>query len=57
MTLKTSEINIRAPFILTEKEAGLYYMYGTTDKTCWRGPGEGFDCYRSRDLEHWERRI
>ncbi|MGI9277058.1 MAG: glycoside hydrolase family 43 protein [Endozoicomonas sp.] len=54
MLLNTSEINIRDPFILTENESGYYYMYGTTDKTCWRGPGVGFDCYRSRDLNEWE---
>lgn len=49
--MKTSEVNIRDPFILTHE--GKYYMYGTRSKTCW-GPADGFDCFISEDLENWE---
>lgn len=48
------EIQIRDPFVLTMKEKGRYYLYGTTDKNPWNSPGEGFDAYSSEDLEHWE---
>ena len=46
-----SHIQIRDPFIL--KHAGYYYMYGSTDKNIWYGPGTGFDVYKSTDLENW----
>lgn len=52
--MKTSEIQIRDPFIVPMADEGLYYMFGTTDKNCWLPPGSGFDCYKSRDLEEWE---
>jgi beta-xylosidase len=52
MTL--SEIQIRDPFVLPVKEESAYYLFGTTDKNAWSGPVTGFDCYRSRDLVHWE---
>ena len=53
--LKREEIRIRDPFILTDKEAGCYYMYGTTDlvdgslAACPR-----FSVYKSYDLESFE---
>jgi beta-xylosidase len=50
--MKTSEIQIRDPFILPVRP--YYYLYGTTDANCWGGPGEGFNCFRSTDLENWE---
>lgn len=43
------DIRIRDPFFL--KENGEYYLYGTTDVNTWEGNGEGFDCYRSKDLK------
>ena len=53
--LKREEIRIRDPFILTDKNAGCYYMYGTTNLH------EGslvaypkFSVYKSYDLEHFE---
>ena len=49
--MKTSEINIRDPFVLTDD--GRYYLYGTRGATCW-GPADGFDVYVSTDLENWE---
>ena len=52
--MKTSEINIRDPFILTHN--GKYYMYGTRAKNTWeKQPLEklGFDVYISTDLENW----
>lgn len=50
--LKTNEIQIRDPYVLVHN--GEYYLYGTTDKNCWSEHGEGFDSYKSRDLENWE---
>ncbi|GAB4579483.1 MAG: glycoside hydrolase family 43 protein [Anaerolineales bacterium] len=52
--MKTSEIQIRDPFIFPHQEEKVYYLFGTTDKNCWKGPGQGFDCYKSEDLNHWE---
>lgn len=52
--MKTSEIQIRDPYIYVDKEERAYYMFGTTDKDCWHGPGQGFDCYKSKDLQAWE---
>ncbi|GAA2011012.1 glycoside hydrolase family 43 protein [Microbacterium ulmi] len=52
-TLRLAGIQIRDPFVLTVAETGTYYLFGSTDKDIWRGPAEGFDCYRSADLEQW----
>lgn len=51
---KREAIQIRDPFVLPVQKQGRYYLFGTTDSDCWRGPGIGFDCYRGTDLEHWE---
>ncbi len=48
--MKTDEINIRDPYIMVQD--GMYYMYGTRSETCW-GMAEGFDCYKSCDMENW----
>ncbi len=45
--MKTSEVNIRDPYILLYD--GKYYLYGTRSDQCW-GPADGFDCYVSDDL-------
>ena len=53
--LKREKIRIRDPFILTDREAGCYYMYGTTDLedgTLHARPR--FSVYKSRDLESFE---
>lgn len=53
--LKREDIRIRDPFILTDKEAGCYYMYGTTDLeegTLHAYPR--FSVYKSYDLESFE---
>ena len=52
--MKTCDIQIRDPFIVSEAPERCYYLFGTTDTTCWGGPGVGFDCYRSTDLNEWE---
>ncbi|MCA9977226.1 MAG: family 43 glycosylhydrolase [Anaerolineales bacterium] len=52
--MKTSDIQIRDPYIYTDQQEKMYYMFGTTDQDCWRGPGQGFDCYKSNDLQQWE---
>ena len=49
--MKTTEINIRDPYILVHE--GKYYLYGTRSATCW-GPADGFDCYVSEDKENWD---
>ncbi len=49
--MHTSKIQIRDPFIL--KYANQYYMFGSTDKNIWHGPGTGFDVYVSSSLEDW----
>lgn len=48
-TLKTSEINVRDPFVLVYD--GKYYMYGTGLA------GSGYGCVVSEDLENWSQRI
>jgi arabinan endo-1,5-alpha-L-arabinosidase len=52
--MKTREIQIRDPYIYPDQESRTYYMFGTTDEDCWHGPGQGFDCYSSKDLLEWE---
>ena len=49
--MKTEQINVRDPYVLLH--GGTYYLYGTRSATCW-GEADGFDCYTSSDLEHWE---
>jgi hypothetical protein len=52
--LKREDIRIRHPFILTDRERGCYYMYGTTALS--RGTLRArntFSVYRSEDLEHF----
>jgi len=51
--MKTLDIQIRDPFIFPNLTENIYYMFGTTDQNCWKGPGDGFDCYKSKDLEEW----
>jgi arabinan endo-1,5-alpha-L-arabinosidase len=53
-TMQLSEIQIRDPFVFPFVPTQTYYLFGTTDKNCWSGPGVGFDCYSSRDLETWD---
>lgn len=52
--MKTEDIQIRDPYVYADQHEKTYYMFGTTDKNCWRGPGQGFDCYRSNDLREWD---
>lgn len=49
--MKREEVNIRDPFVMVYKNT--YYLYGTRSATCW-GKADGFDCYKSKDLENWE---
>jgi GH43 family beta-xylosidase len=53
--LKKEDIRIRDPFILTDKENGCYYMYGTTallpDKL---RTSASFSVYKTHDLENFE---
>jgi len=52
--INTADIQIRDPYIICDRKTAHYYMFGTTDKDCWQGPGVGFDGYVSRDLKTWE---
>lgn len=45
------QIQIRDPFVFVEKD--VYYLFGTTDRDPWN-QGVGFQCYRSRDLVHFD---
>lgn len=49
--MKTNEINIRDPFVLTHN--GKYYMYGTRGSECWADEAYGLDVYVSDNLETW----
>jgi arabinan endo-1,5-alpha-L-arabinosidase len=51
--MKKSDIQIRDPFVLPLPDEGRYLLFGTTDPNAWSGPGLGFDCFESRDLEKW----
>ena len=48
--MKTSEINIRDPFVLYEK--GKFYLYGTKAKDFGKHTA-GFDVYISDNLREW----
>lgn len=53
--IKREEIRIRDPFILTDKESGCYYMYGTTAlKSGTLAAGNTFSVYKTYDLENFE---
>jgi arabinan endo-1,5-alpha-L-arabinosidase len=52
--MKICEIQIRDPYVYADQKEKTYYMFGTTDHDCWHGPGQGFDCYRSKDLRKWD---
>ncbi|GGH28787.1 glycoside hydrolase family 43 protein [Paenibacillus segetis] len=52
--MQTTEIQLRDPFILRVDDEQLYYLYGTTDANPWTGKGQGFQTYRSHDLNEWE---
>lgn len=51
--IKNKDIQIRDPFVFTNKQDGKYYLFGSTDKNIW-GKGTGFDVYVGNDLEQWE---
>jgi arabinan endo-1,5-alpha-L-arabinosidase len=52
--MKSSQIQIRDPFVLPLQSAKKYYLFGTTDKNCWNGEATGFDVYIGKDLQEWE---
>ena len=51
--ISTGDIKVRDPYIVTDRENGKYYLFGTTDTDPWEGRGEGFLVYEGEDLEHW----
>ena len=53
--IRREDIRIRDPFILTDREHGCYYMYGTTalyPRSL--GAYNSFTVYRTEDLEHFD---
>ncbi|MBQ9031579.1 MAG: family 43 glycosylhydrolase [Parasporobacterium sp.] len=50
--MKASEFSVRDPYILLHGDT--YYLYGTRSETAWSDYADGFDVYRSTDLENWE---
>ena len=53
--LKREEIRIRDPFILTDRERGCYYMYGTTAlEKGTLAARNTFSVYKTKDLESFE---
>ncbi len=50
----TSEIQIRDPFVVAQREHRRYLLFGTTDSDCWKGPALGFDVYIGHDLRRWD---
>jgi len=50
---RLDQIQIRDPFVVVEGD--VFYLFGSTDKDIWHGPGVGFDVYRAhgqvRDFE------
>jgi len=53
MDIKLSDINIRDPYIVPLPAEQRYLMFGTNGRNAWSGPGLGFDCFVSNDLENW----
>jgi len=47
--LKLTEIQIRDPFVLTDRQNQCYYLYGSTDRDIWN-TGISFQGYRSTNL-------
>ncbi len=47
-TVERSDLPIRDPFVLTDSTERTYYLFGTNRAH------EGYDGYKSKDLEHWE---
>ncbi len=52
--IKTNDIHIRDPFVVPVMEDKTYYLFGTTDENCLKGPGVGFNCFKSKNLSDWE---
>ncbi|RCW48486.1 glycoside hydrolase family 43 protein [Paenibacillus prosopidis] len=50
---RLSDIHLRDPFVLTDKNEKKYYLYGTLGVNVWEGPAIGFDVYVSSDLQEW----
>lgn len=55
--LKTADIPIRDPYILVDREQGVYYMYAQTGNRTKNSNGKkaGVEVYKSTDLQHWSK--
>ncbi len=52
--IKRNELRIRDPFILTDFEAGCYYMYGSINLPSSYATAPTFSVYKTYDLENFE---
>lgn len=52
--VKTEDLFIRDPFVVTVESEKIYYMYGTTRAMPDSHGRPCFQCYRSNDLKEWE---
>lgn len=52
-TVKTSDLHIRDPFIITDAESGRYYIYRTSTTMTPDGEIGGVETFWSQDLENW----
>ena len=51
----TSDIRIRDPFIVTDTQKGIYYMYASSSQKGSDGQSlGGVEVYKSKDLQWWE---
>jgi arabinan endo-1,5-alpha-L-arabinosidase len=50
---KLSDIHLRDPYILADRNFKKYYLYGSIGQNVWKGKAIGFDVYVSDDLEDW----
>lgn len=48
-----SNIQMRDPYVFSDEDSKVYYLYGSTDKDIWKAKGVGFEAYTSRDLINW----
>lgn len=56
-TIKTEDLYIRDPFIVTDEAHGIYYLYRSASANVFDTAGEvvgGVEVFKSRDLKNWE---
>lgn len=56
-TIKTEDLYIRDPYIVTDEAHGVYYLYRSASANVFDSDGNaigGVEVFKSRDLENWE---